>query len=297
AVHVFFFSSRRRHTRFSRDWSSDVCSSDLTGDDAQDPRHRGDLALGVPLEGQRDLLGRDDLTHVALDAAARAVRVALLDAVLKTQHRPVVRRLVALVRAARLGAGQVVVAGEGVGGLVADVVVEVVGAVGDTRRRDHVVRVEQAVLVDAALADEGAAGGVLRRLGRRDVRLDALDVDVVAGHRAVAGLAAVSALALLALLLALLVLAAVRVAGLTALVAVVAAVPAGLLLRRGVARLAHLAGGEFVEALGAVAHAVDGGGDAGEGRGPLLRERAGDRVLREGRILPQGVGGLPDPLV
>src|SRR5690606_40271101 len=26
---VFFFSSRRRHTRFSRDWSSDVCSSDL----------------------------------------------------------------------------------------------------------------------------------------------------------------------------------------------------------------------------------------------------------------------------
>src|SRR5690606_2084603 len=28
----FFFSSRRRHTRFSRDWSSDVCSSDLTYD-------------------------------------------------------------------------------------------------------------------------------------------------------------------------------------------------------------------------------------------------------------------------
>src|SRR5690606_33119047 len=25
---LFFFSSRRRHTRFSRDWSSDVCSSD-----------------------------------------------------------------------------------------------------------------------------------------------------------------------------------------------------------------------------------------------------------------------------
>src|SRR5215475_705806 len=26
---MFLFSSRRRHTRFSRDWSSDVCSSDL----------------------------------------------------------------------------------------------------------------------------------------------------------------------------------------------------------------------------------------------------------------------------
>src|SRR3989449_4649249 len=29
AVYFFFFSSRRRHTRCSRDWSSDVCSSDL----------------------------------------------------------------------------------------------------------------------------------------------------------------------------------------------------------------------------------------------------------------------------
>src|SRR5690606_40169902 len=28
-VIIYFFSSRRRHTRFSRDWSSDVCSSDL----------------------------------------------------------------------------------------------------------------------------------------------------------------------------------------------------------------------------------------------------------------------------
>src|SRR5687768_17408962 len=28
---LFFFSSRRRHTRCSRDWSSDVCSSDLSG--------------------------------------------------------------------------------------------------------------------------------------------------------------------------------------------------------------------------------------------------------------------------
>src|SRR5690606_39761127 len=28
---ISFFSSRRRHTSFSRDWSSDVCSSDLAG--------------------------------------------------------------------------------------------------------------------------------------------------------------------------------------------------------------------------------------------------------------------------
>src|SRR5215203_2642942 len=30
-ISVFFFSSRRRHTRYWRDWSSDVCSSDLIG--------------------------------------------------------------------------------------------------------------------------------------------------------------------------------------------------------------------------------------------------------------------------
>src|SRR5690606_39434549 len=29
SISIFFFSSRRRHTVFSRDWSSDVCSSDL----------------------------------------------------------------------------------------------------------------------------------------------------------------------------------------------------------------------------------------------------------------------------
>src|SRR2546421_207982 len=31
-LHLFFFSSRRRHTRSDRDWSSDVCSSDLRAD-------------------------------------------------------------------------------------------------------------------------------------------------------------------------------------------------------------------------------------------------------------------------
>src|SRR5258707_5982591 len=29
SLSCFFFSSRRRHTRYWRDWSSDVCSSDL----------------------------------------------------------------------------------------------------------------------------------------------------------------------------------------------------------------------------------------------------------------------------
>src|SRR5207253_8509790 len=42
----FFFSSRRRHTRWPRDWSSDVCSSDL--------RHRGGLGQRVRVRKLRD---------------------------------------------------------------------------------------------------------------------------------------------------------------------------------------------------------------------------------------------------
>src|SRR5206468_7427651 len=41
-----FFSSRRRHTRSDRDWSSDVCSSDLNGVPATDPEFWG-LTLRV----------------------------------------------------------------------------------------------------------------------------------------------------------------------------------------------------------------------------------------------------------
>src|SRR5439155_18030576 len=33
----FFFSSRRRHTRWPRDWSSDMCSSDLAAGARQRP--------------------------------------------------------------------------------------------------------------------------------------------------------------------------------------------------------------------------------------------------------------------
>src|SRR2546422_5904236 len=47
-IFVFFFSSRRRHTRCSRDWSSDVCSSDLFRVRASASRTPS-LLVGVPL--------------------------------------------------------------------------------------------------------------------------------------------------------------------------------------------------------------------------------------------------------
>src|SRR5438445_4053888 len=50
----FFFSSRRRHTRYWRDWSSDVCSSDL----GQLPARRSQKsALDVSLRHRRLLRG------------------------------------------------------------------------------------------------------------------------------------------------------------------------------------------------------------------------------------------------
>src|ERR671912_983621 len=42
----FFFSSRRRHTRYWRDWSSDVCSSDLYPVPINDVSLGGDYADG-----------------------------------------------------------------------------------------------------------------------------------------------------------------------------------------------------------------------------------------------------------
>src|SRR5476651_1175640 len=45
--HLFFFSNRSRHTRSWRDWSSDVCSSDLRGLAGVGPVH---LVAGAALD-------------------------------------------------------------------------------------------------------------------------------------------------------------------------------------------------------------------------------------------------------
>src|SRR5688572_32482212 len=45
---IFFFSSRRRHTRFDCDWSSDVCSSDLTAGSSAPPRRGSRRPVPTP---------------------------------------------------------------------------------------------------------------------------------------------------------------------------------------------------------------------------------------------------------
>src|SRR5437870_6324456 len=75
----FFFSSRRRHTRWPRDWSSDVCSSDLRV--AAPLRDRAGLRLtqyGARGDGQLDRgaeprLGQHDAPRLAVRSEERRV--------------------------------------------------------------------------------------------------------------------------------------------------------------------------------------------------------------------------------
>src|SRR5215208_7234564 len=79
-VMLFFFSSRRRHTRWPRDWSSDVCSSDLEAlEDVlpADHHHGVDPGLEQRGEGLADLavavvLEPVDLDGEVADVAERA---------------------------------------------------------------------------------------------------------------------------------------------------------------------------------------------------------------------------------
>src|SRR3712207_7746373 len=60
-THFFFFSSRRRHTRYWRDWSSDVCSSDLL------------TGAEVGIAGGSAILGQKLLEAVFGDQAVRSL--------------------------------------------------------------------------------------------------------------------------------------------------------------------------------------------------------------------------------
>src|SRR5216684_7135410 len=63
---IFFFSSRRRHTRCSRDWSSDVCSSDLQGRYAEAEPLRRRLLESVEKTGPPKLIAERLLSYAAL---------------------------------------------------------------------------------------------------------------------------------------------------------------------------------------------------------------------------------------
>src|SRR5215203_7125294 len=82
----FFFSSRRRHTRYWRDWSSDVCSSDLALVEARDkagrhgPRHviRAVEEAGIDGEHRQDhQLPRHETVHRARIGVRGSVEAAI----------------------------------------------------------------------------------------------------------------------------------------------------------------------------------------------------------------------------
>src|SRR5207249_7657601 len=63
----FFFSSRRRHTRSKRDWSSDVCSSDLDFD-LDSPKATSDALRKV--EPLQEWIGSRPLTQSEMEQLA-----------------------------------------------------------------------------------------------------------------------------------------------------------------------------------------------------------------------------------
>src|SRR3712207_7066875 len=64
--YFFFFSSRRRHTRYWRDWSSDVCSSDLAA--RVSPQYLSEVERG-----------RKEASSEILAAVTAALGLTLLD--------------------------------------------------------------------------------------------------------------------------------------------------------------------------------------------------------------------------
>src|SRR6185369_17562639 len=70
---TFFFSSRRRHTRFKCDWSSDVCSSDL----CRTPTFRADVGV---LQGKVVEIGKaSSAARAVLDAGGLALMPGIVD--------------------------------------------------------------------------------------------------------------------------------------------------------------------------------------------------------------------------
>src|SRR5690625_7762329 len=60
----FFFSSRRRHTRWPRDWSSDVCSSDLwVVDPLREISPRLGLKPTIPQRSEERRVGKEGRTR------------------------------------------------------------------------------------------------------------------------------------------------------------------------------------------------------------------------------------------
>src|SRR5688572_32782949 len=105
----FFFSSRRRHTRFDCDWSSDVCSSDLLGKDLVLLAKHGRVVV-IGSRGKAEINPRDTLSRDAAifgmtlfnatEAEIQSIHRALYAGVENRSLRPIIGKALRLGEAA-----------------------------------------------------------------------------------------------------------------------------------------------------------------------------------------------------
>src|SRR5699024_11769622 len=93
---VFFFSSRRRHTSSKRDWSSDVCSSDLDEDLPIFPHVFRHSAAECYTDGTHYALsemGRDKLEISELKILMRHENIDITNSYLKNKDDEILESL------------------------------------------------------------------------------------------------------------------------------------------------------------------------------------------------------------
>src|SRR5690606_16322017 len=174
---IFFFSSRRRHTRFSRDWSSDVCSSDLmsrssaqvsetanqvldSANRAAETSYEGRAAIEMSVKGMHDV--REQVQNIATTILELSDKTQQMGAIIATvddfAEQSSLLALNASIEAARAGED---------GKAFSVVAGEVRAILNDIQRATHtavMVTEEGSKRVDRGVELVGSAGEIIQAL-------------------------------------------------------------------------------------------------------------------------------------
>src|SRR6266487_3348248 len=144
----FFFSSRRRHTRWTGDWSSDVCSSDLLRERVEEERRiRGRLERYHSPQVIEEIIAHAEATGAREVALTKSVTVLFADLVGFTSwsEKMAASELASLLTRFFTLASEAIFSQDGtIDKFIGDAVMAFFGAPFD--QRDHAVRAVSAAL-------------------------------------------------------------------------------------------------------------------------------------------------------